>query len=33
MAAAVLVVLPVIVIFLAAQRFFVEGITVGGVKG
>jgi multiple sugar transport system permease protein len=33
MAAAVLIVLPVIVIFLAAQRFFVEGITVGGVKG
>jgi multiple sugar transport system permease protein len=33
MAAATLVVLPVVVIFLLAQRFFVEGITVGGVKG
>jgi multiple sugar transport system permease protein len=33
MAAATLVVLPVVVIFLFAQRFFVEGITVGGVKG
>jgi multiple sugar transport system permease protein len=33
MAAATLVVLPIVVIFLFAQRFFVEGITVGGVKG
>jgi len=33
MAAATLVVLPVVVIFILAQRFFVEGITVGGVKG
>ncbi|MFL5726383.1 MAG: carbohydrate ABC transporter permease [Chloroflexota bacterium] len=33
MAAATLVVLPVVVIFIFAQRFFVEGITVGGVKG
>jgi multiple sugar transport system permease protein len=33
MAAATLVVLPVVAIFLFAQRFFVEGITVGGVKG
>lgn len=33
MAAATLVVLPIVVIFLVAQRFFVEGITVGGVKG
>jgi multiple sugar transport system permease protein len=33
MAAATLVVLPVVVIFLLAQRFFVEGVTVGGVKG
>ena len=33
MAAAVLVVLPILVIFIFAQRFFVEGITVGGVKG
>jgi multiple sugar transport system permease protein len=33
MAAATLVVLPVVVIFLFAQRFFIEGITVGGVKG
>ncbi len=33
MAAATLIVLPVIVIFILAQRFFIEGITVGGVKG
>ena len=33
MAAAVLVVLPVVVLFLLGQRYFVEGITVGGVKG
>ncbi len=33
MAAATLVVLPIVFIFLFAQRFFVEGITVGGVKG
>ena len=33
MAAATLVVLPVVVVFVLAQRFFVEGITVGGVKG
>jgi multiple sugar transport system permease protein len=33
MAAATLVVLPIVVIFIFAQRFFVEGITVGGVKG
>ena len=33
MAASTLVVLPVTVIFLAFQRFFVEGITVGAVKG
>jgi multiple sugar transport system permease protein len=33
MAAATLVVLPVVVLFLLAQRFFIEGITVGGVKG
>ena len=33
MAAATLVVLPVVVVFLFAQRFFVEGISVGGVKG
>jgi multiple sugar transport system permease protein len=33
MAASTLIVLPVIVLFLIAQRFFVEGITVGGVKG
>jgi multiple sugar transport system permease protein len=33
MAAATLVVLPVVVVFVFAQRFFVEGISVGGVKG
>jgi multiple sugar transport system permease protein len=33
MAAATLVVLPVVVLFVIGQRFFIEGITVGGVKG
>jgi multiple sugar transport system permease protein len=33
MAASTLVVLPIILCFIFAQRFFVEGITVGGVKG
>jgi multiple sugar transport system permease protein len=33
MAAATLIVLPVVIIFVLAQRFFIEGITVGGVKG
>ncbi len=33
MAASTLVVLPVIVLFLAFQRFFVEGVTVGAIKG
>jgi len=33
MAASSLVVLPVVIIFLCFQRFFVEGITVGAVKG
>ncbi|MGH2562278.1 MAG: carbohydrate ABC transporter permease [Thermomicrobiales bacterium] len=32
MAASILVVLPVIVLFLAFQRFFVEGVTVGSFK-
>jgi multiple sugar transport system permease protein len=33
MAASTLVVVPVVIIFLIGQRFFVEGITIGGVKG
>jgi multiple sugar transport system permease protein len=33
MAASTLVVLPVVVIFLIGQRFFIDGITLGGVKG
>jgi multiple sugar transport system permease protein len=33
MAASTLLVLPIIVTFVLFQRFFVEGITVGGVKG
>jgi multiple sugar transport system permease protein len=33
MAASTLIVLPVVVIFILAQRYFIEGITVGGVKG
>ncbi len=33
MAAALLMLLPIIVLFLAGQRFFVAGLTVGAVKG
>ena len=33
MAATTLVVLPVVVLFVVFQRFFIEGVTVGGVKG
>jgi multiple sugar transport system permease protein len=33
MAASTLVALPIVVIFLCFQRFFVEGITVGAMKG
>jgi multiple sugar transport system permease protein len=33
MAASAMVVLPVVIIFLIFQRFFVEGITMGSVKG
>ncbi|MDR2535300.1 MAG: carbohydrate ABC transporter permease [Treponema sp.] len=33
MAASTLVALPVVIIFLCFQRFFVEGITIGAVKG
>lgn len=33
MAAAILMLLPVIVIFLFCQRYFVSGLTLGGVKG
>lgn len=33
MAASTLIVLPVVITFILAQRFFIEGITVGGVKG
>jgi multiple sugar transport system permease protein len=33
MAASTLVVLPVVVLFLIGQRFFIDGITLGGVKG
>jgi multiple sugar transport system permease protein len=33
MAASTLIVLPIVVVFVLAQRFFIEGITVGGVKG
>jgi multiple sugar transport system permease protein len=33
MAASTLIVAPIVVLFLLAQRFFIEGITVGGVKG
>ena len=33
MAASTLIVLPVVIVFILAQRYFIEGITVGGVKG
>ena len=33
MAAALVFALPVIVVFMALQRHFVHGLTVGGVKG
>jgi multiple sugar transport system permease protein len=33
MAASTLVVIPVVILFLVCQRFFIEGVTVGGVKG
>jgi multiple sugar transport system permease protein len=33
MAASTLVVVPVVIIFLVGQRYFTEGITLGGVKG
>jgi multiple sugar transport system permease protein len=33
MAASTLVIIPVVILFLVGQRFFVEGVTVGGVKG
>lgn len=33
MAAALLMLLPVFIVFLAGQRFFVEGATIGAVKG
>jgi multiple sugar transport system permease protein len=33
MAATTLVIVPIVVLFLFAQRFFTEGVTLGGVKG
>jgi multiple sugar transport system permease protein len=33
MAASTLIVLPVVAVFLAFQRFFIQGVTVGAVKG
>jgi len=33
MAASLVTTLPVIVVFFAAQRYFIEGITLTGVKG
>jgi ABC-type maltose transport system permease subunit len=33
MAASTLVVLPVVVLFLFFQRFFIEGVTAGAIKG
>ena len=33
MAGAVLSLLPILIVFFAAQRYFVEGITLSGIKG
>jgi multiple sugar transport system permease protein len=33
MAASTLVVLPLIALFLSFQKFFIEGVTVGAIKG
>ncbi|MGH7506412.1 MAG: carbohydrate ABC transporter permease, partial [Longimicrobiales bacterium] len=33
MAGSVLTVLPVMIVFMVLQRYYVEGITVGSVKG
>jgi ABC-type glycerol-3-phosphate transport system permease component len=33
MAAAVVVMLPVVIVFIAAQKYFVKGITMTGLKG
>ena len=33
MAAAILMLLPIVIVFLACQRYFVSGLTLGGVKG
>ena len=33
MAASVCALIPVVIIFVACQRWFIEGITAGGVKG
>lgn len=33
MAASTLAVLPLIVLFFIAQRYFIEGLTIGGLKG
>jgi multiple sugar transport system permease protein len=33
MAASALMLLPILALFFAAQRYFIEGLTVGSVKG
>ncbi len=33
MAASVIVLLPILVVFLSAQKYFIEGIAIGGIKG
>jgi len=33
MAAALLMLLPILIVFLIGQRFFIQGLTIGGVKG
>lgn len=33
MAASILTLLPVLIVFFAAQKYFVEGITFSGIKG
>ena len=33
MAASVMVIIPVLILFFAAQRYFVQGIVLSGIKG
>jgi multiple sugar transport system permease protein len=33
MAASLISIIPVMIIFLSAQRYFIEGVAAGGIKG